>query len=72
MEARDIVGIVVGMIAAGGWIAVWRLWQRVRLLEGRVEPLEKAEADRRAGEERVSRVLAKAAALRRAATRRKA
>lgn len=41
MDTRDAVQIVVGMIAAGGWIAVWRLWQRVRLLEGRVEPLEK-------------------------------
>lgn len=72
MEARDVAAIVVGMIAAGGWVAVWRLWQRVRLLEGRIEPLERAEAERRDGEERVARVLAKAAALRRGASRRKA
>ena len=72
MEARDVAAIVVGMIAAGGWIAVWRLWQRVRLLEGRIEPWERAEAERRDGEERVARVLAKAAALRRGASRRKA
>lgn len=69
MDTRDIVLIVLGLNAAAGWFAYWRMWQRDERLEGRVARLERLEEDRRAADEQVARIALLAAKIRRGARR---